>query len=412
MKKALYWAFLMILVVMLLVVSQVALAKAKVNLSLVLITGHDPFKTVAENYMKENPNVIIDVQLIPTEQFKTIIQAKFAANDAPDIFPVFNEPQTYEYFSNGYIADLSKMTKIIRRMNPGADSPLRTEDGKLFALPVEVQLIYAYYNRDMFKASGLTIPKTWDQFLSVCKTLKEKGLVPIALGHKDSWVTQMIPYALSASLVHHKDPKFLKLAMQAKAKYADNPGWQDIMRKYKELITAGYIQDGSLSTSFEQALQMFATGKAGITVNGTWAMGTINDMKPQFAVGGFPVPPNAGDKPAASASINGGYTLSARSKNLNEARKFLEYMVSPKSLKIYLKDKGPSPFKDVQVDLSPAINEVVTLEKGMPMYNFDNWAMGVQDVFMRSIQELIAGTMTGAEALKAVDQATEKANNR
>jgi raffinose/stachyose/melibiose transport system substrate-binding protein len=383
-----------------------------VHLSLILITGHDPFQSVVDNYVKANPGVTVDVQNMPTEQFKTIIKTKFAADDAPDVFPIFNDDESVSYVKNGYVADLSGMSDVVSRLKTGADSTLRTDTGVLFAFPVEMQLIFMYYNKDMFKAKGVSIPKTWDDFVAACKTFMDKGITPITIGHKDTWTTQMIPYGLTPAKVHNKDPKFQKDVLKGLKKYADNAGWVDIMSKYEYLLGQGFFNKGSLGTSFEQSLQMFANGDAAMTPNGTWAMGTINDMKPAFAVGGFPIPADKADAPAASASINGGYTVYAKSKNMDSAKKLLAYMVSPAGLSIYLKDKGPAPFKDVNISLAPAINEVIDLEKGMPLYNFDNWAIGVQEVFMKSIQEMVAGQINAIAVLKACDEATKKALNR
>jgi raffinose/stachyose/melibiose transport system substrate-binding protein len=59
--------------------------------------------------------------------------------------------------------------------------------GKIYAVPMEQDLMGVYYNRDLFKKLGLEVPKTYAEFKAVVEKLKEAGAVPIAFGNKDRW---------------------------------------------------------------------------------------------------------------------------------------------------------------------------------------------------------------------------------
>ena len=48
-----------------------------------------------------------------------------------------------------------------------------------------------FYNPKVMADAGITtMPKTWDDLLAACKTLKDKGVDPIALGSKNRWPAQ------------------------------------------------------------------------------------------------------------------------------------------------------------------------------------------------------------------------------
>ena len=48
-----------------------------------------------------------------------------------------------------------------------------------------------FYNKSVFSKAGInTMPRTWDEFLSLCAKLKSRGITPIALGSKNRWPAQ------------------------------------------------------------------------------------------------------------------------------------------------------------------------------------------------------------------------------
>ncbi len=382
------------------------------KLDVVLTTGHEAFQNAIDKYVEQNPDVEVNVQEIPTEEFKTIIKTKFASDDAPDIFPVFSGDEAESYYENGYLADLSDMEDVVARFEEGADSTLRTEDGALYGLPIEIQLILGYYNKDLFEQYDLEVPKTWDELLNICEVFQENGITPIALGHKEEWVTQMISYGLNATKIQVKDPEFYKGTADGTSKFAECSGFLDTLEKYQDLIEKGYIQEGSLSTTADQQYEMFVREEAAMTFTGTWGNAAIENLGPEFELGGFQIPGDEGEVFGASASINGGYGVYGKSDNLELAKDLLAFMVSPDILAEYLQDKGPSPYSDVEVDLRTAIKECYAMEEGQQLCQFDNiyWAPGVDAVFYKGVQEMVAGTKEPIDILKSMDEATEKAN--
>ncbi len=54
-----------------------------------------------------------------------------------------------------------------------------TVDGKVLALPMGLTLKGIVVNRTLLENEGLTMPRTWAEFLEVLEALKEKGYTPI-----------------------------------------------------------------------------------------------------------------------------------------------------------------------------------------------------------------------------------------
>lgn len=52
------------------------------------------------------------------------------------------------------------------------------KDGQMYLMPNALYAEYFAYRKDIFGQYGLEVPKTWDEFLNVCKVLKDNGEIP------------------------------------------------------------------------------------------------------------------------------------------------------------------------------------------------------------------------------------------
>lgn len=330
-------------------------SKETIKLSVILITGYEFYQDAIEAYSAEHPEVSIDVQTMDTDSYKTLIKTKLASEDAPDILPVFAEADFLSYYENGYLEDLSDMTETLDRLNNGAINSFMTEDGGVLGIPYVQEFLLAYYNKDLFETYNLSAPTTYEELMNICKTFKDNGIIPVAQGNKDTWVTQILPYSLNATSVQDADPTFYEGTASGQNKFADNPGWLDTLTKYDQMVKDGYINAGSLSMTSEQMYEMFATEEAAMTFTGTWGDINIYALNPTFEVGGFPIPASGGST-GVSTSISGGLGIYGGSKNKEAAKELLGYMLSKEVMEQY-GSTLISCFSDVKSDLSNALFE-------------------------------------------------------
>ena len=59
------------------------------------------------------------------------------------------------------------------------------KDGQMYLMPNALYAEYFAYRKDIFGQYGLEVPKTWDEFLNVCKVLKDNGEIPLIVGGKE-----------------------------------------------------------------------------------------------------------------------------------------------------------------------------------------------------------------------------------
>ena len=143
---------------------------------------------VAQEFMKKNPDITIEFQGSDHEDYISKLKMATQSDSLPDVFWI--EPSMLSEFSeNGYIYDLTEDAKVRGIMDRFQDGMLDVNmvDGKLYGLPSEVMLPCYYYNKEIFKKYNLEVPKTWDEFLEVCKVLSAEGVTPIAKGALSNW---------------------------------------------------------------------------------------------------------------------------------------------------------------------------------------------------------------------------------
>ena len=79
-----------------------------------------------------------------------------------------------------------------------AVKPFVTLNNKYWAVPSEITAITFFYNRALFQRAGVTPPKTWDQFVTVCRKLKAKGIAPLTVtGTFNGYMQLYLDYLLA-----------------------------------------------------------------------------------------------------------------------------------------------------------------------------------------------------------------------
>ncbi|WP_373232359.1 ABC transporter substrate-binding protein [Cohnella sp.] len=368
---------------------------------------------INERFHQEYPNIMVQVEYAPVDQYQNIIRSRFVAGGAPDLLGVFPGKWQEPFAQAGFLMDLSG-SDWADSLLPDARKTMTT-NGKIYAMPVNRNAIGVLYDKKLFNELGLKAPHTWDEFLSLCETIKQKGVVPIALGLKDQWVTQIIPYAMAPSAIYRDRPGFDAEMYAGKASFSNSP-WTEMLEDYAGLEKKGYFNEGFLGTTYDQMVQMLATGKAAMMVMGNWSLGPIQLTNPNANIGMFPLPYGDPDKPNwVSSGVSIGIGASSATPYPEDVKKYLAYWSRPDIYTLFLeKTKSFSVYKDVTPELDPAQAEIeLAFQAGTYPFLDQNWPSGVQDTLFQVLQNLMAGggTYPVGKALSELDKVFEEAKS-
>ncbi len=155
-------------------------------------------------------------------------------------------------------------------------------------MPVEYEGLHLFYNVDMFKKYGWSVPRTYNEVIDLGKEIQSKGLMVFitglagCLGCWEWWYT----YAMNAELGN----KGLYEILTGARPWTD-AGAVTAMEKLKNLWDLGYISDkDAAAISGDEEWTYFGEQKAAMIMEGTWAFGTIEQYVKDFTYGVTTVP--------------------------------------------------------------------------------------------------------------------------
>ncbi|QTV79329.1 extracellular solute-binding protein [Microbacterium sp. NIBRBAC000506063] len=177
------------------------------------------------------------------------------------------------------------------------------------------------------------------------------------------------------------------------------------------MLEADCFQPEPLGTSYENAIQLVATGEAISMISVTSTFAALLGAAPEgtaFVFGAFPATDNP-DETWISAGGTGGYAINAAAKNPVAARLFMDFLGSDEMLAEVARVQNALP--------SITSDSFETPESLLPMlpyveagkthpYNDQLWPNAmVATVLIEQVQLFVGGQISAEDALAAMDAA-------
>ncbi len=220
-------------------------------------------------------------------------------------------------------------------------------NGKRYLIPFGYHYAGMFYNPKVMASAGITaMPKTWDDLVAACKTLKAKGIAAFALGSKNKWPAQ---FWFDYILLRTAGPDYRAKLMAGKASYTDAEV-KTAMGMWKSLIDDGCFAANSNANDWTDAADQVAKGSAAMTLMGTWITGywNTNGLKPGEDYDFFEFPKIKDGVPNAAVGPVDGLVTAANAKHPEAARKLLSWLISDPAVQ--------AKWATVQGALSPNVN--------------------------------------------------------
>lgn len=299
---------------------------------------------IIDEYMKENNNVTIQVEALDEEAYKTKFKA-YAMDGMPDVVSIWGQPSFLgEVLDAGVLAELNEADYASYGFVPGSLEGFK-KDGKLYGLPRNTDIMSFYYNKKLFDDHGWKVPATYEELLALSKTIKEAGIVPVAMDGGDGWPMAIYLTDLLVR-IEGKDAATLINKAVGAGDFSD-PKFTQAVDLLVQSAKAGMFQTGYDSQDYGTAMNLFTNGQAAMFYMGSWesSMALNKDIKEDIRtnVRAFTMPVINGGKGTQNdiaAWNGGGYAVSADSKVKEEAIKFLNYMYQPDKLSKYGWENG------------------------------------------------------------------------
>lgn len=318
----------------------------------------DAYTKIAEK-LKEEKGIELEFQVTPDSQGTSLAQTKLASGEVPDII-MLNIPENYyTYDAEKNFTDLSNEEWIDRLSFD--KSEIEYTDGKIYGMPITgfSGVMGVVYNKKVFEDLGIEVPKTYDDFLEACKTIKEAGKTPIQMSGSDTWTIQIAPMIYLADALGDNASETYDKLYNAEVKLSDIPEFKEALEQFQSLFTDGYTNEDFTVAKFDDAKMKVAQGDAAMLISGEYAVTDMTSNYPDAEIGMFPLPYNDTDKFLTSKYVFG-YSIPKDSKNVDLAKEVLDTLSQPEYLEIYLESNAlNTPFKDVESkNLNPILKEI------------------------------------------------------
>ena len=281
--------------------------------------------------------------------YVTKLQLYINSNALPDIYGCANGALSKAAKDIGAIVNLGDELERVgakANMNEAVyDFFKDAQDGNVYLFPESLNCEFFLYRKDIFEKYNLEPPKTWNEFLEVCKTLKEKGEIPLVVAGKENW--QLMRYLSFAPWRMTKD-QFIMNYIGQKDKFSTNTAADLGAKLLYTLGTEGYFQGGFLSTDYTAATDLFFGGTGCMWYSGSGQITQASEMYAKGELGFFPVPDVDGqENMKTNIPIHGGFGKAFNAKTYDDTMKeFFQYMCENYSDACYNDAKVFSPFKD------------------------------------------------------------------
>ena len=162
-------------------------------------------------FEKKYPNITVQRQSVTWTDLMQELPLKLKSPSPPDIVPPNNGWQSLgtlvqgglvddlNSYATAYGWDKSVPASILRQQEFSANGQ-QMGTGVLFGMPVALSsMIEVYYNRSLLQHLGLSVPTTYNEFVTDLAKAKQAGITPIALGNQgQSGITQPLYSVMDA----------------------------------------------------------------------------------------------------------------------------------------------------------------------------------------------------------------------
>jgi multiple sugar transport system substrate-binding protein len=287
-----------------------------------------------DDFQKANPQCAVKLSFIPKADEYTQAKSAVRTGQAPDIF--YMEPDEPEFVTDGYLAPLDDVVDL-SNLNDWAKQAWSYK-GHVYAVPPEAYTVEVYYNRDLLKQLGVTLPGnaqlTQDGFTDMVKKAAAANLTAVSSSSGD----RPFPGAFLSyeALLHTLGAEDYGKLLDGQLSYKD-PRVISALTWFKGIVDAGAFPKSFSTLKLGESHYYFYQKPGAVTFpDASWYTGRA------FA------PPDAGGQPAnfplgimqapamtngacptcKTLSVGGSFVMYSRSKNKECAGALLKSMAT------------------------------------------------------------------------------------
>lgn len=337
---------------------------------------------VIQEYNASQSNYEVTAKYVPFADFKKQLSIGASADELPDI-AILDSPDHASYVDMGIFEDITGKFDVSNYYEGTVNSC--TVDGKLYGVPFGVNCLALYYNEDMLKDAGCSVPTTWDELKETAKALTTDNVTGLALCsvQNEEGTFNFVPWLWSTGATSYD---------------INNENGIRALTFIQSLIDEGVMSKECINWTQGDVMNQFISGNVAMMENGPWQIPTMQSEAPDLNWKVMLIP-----KDAEYSSVLGGENYAViNGGNVDGALDFLTYATSEEKVKFMMEKFGY-----ISADKTIAGNQFEADSPYQPFVEELNYAMprgplaewpSVSDAISLAFNQVITGTVTPEDA--------------
>lgn len=368
----------------------------------------DVIDVIAKKYQEVNPEIIVDVEYIPVEQYMNTLMNRSLAGELPDLFMGWPGSSMEWFYENNLVEDLSHEKWVQQIDETMIDEVTYEETIRMF--PLNKTFICFCYNKDLFEELNIEIPKDYDDFIKICELLKKHNKLPIALGSRDSSGYIYTTWMMLASEIYAYNQSYDEQLFTGQEKMSSEK-WYTILKRQNDWITNGYVNSNHLAIDrMSSSLDTFIKGDAAMFIFGSWELNSIYDrmenLDTSFELGFFPMP-STNDSGILVCASGEGLCVNKDSKVKQEAMKVLSFFANDEINSLLNTSMNSfTSLKDKTIEYNLKLSVISKYISDQKIWGYPDaaWPRSVGDKLALLFPKYLAGIIDEKEFMSEMDK--------
>ena len=372
-------------------------------------------------FMEQHPDVNIVREVIDFQQMQQTVNTALASGTGPDAVYYGTGPAYSGVLADaGLILSLEEMAEQYGWNDRVAAAALEQAelDGELYALPLEIDLIGMYVNKDIMDENGWETPETLDELVAFCGEAREAGYIPFAFSNNPGW-SAFHQFTYTSNNMIGPDAMY-DLLFNNEGSWDTPEQIQSIEAYFVDLRDAGCFSEDVNALTYDDGNALFFNGEAVLHPTGSWLIPDITEQMPDANLEYVPFPALEGGQGRFwDSGLGSAWLISSQSEHQELAGQFLDFLISPEAAKIWA-EEGDTPIPvqldPSELDVSPLLRSVLEVlnqaasDEIQLGYNIDVLAPAeFNDVMLNGFQAILAGDKTPEQQAADLQAAWEEA---
>lgn len=293
-------------------------------------SGKDGMDAVARAFEEENPDINVEIQVTPWDQYWPKLEASALGGSMPDVF-VMHSQEIAKYMEGDVLLSLNDFIEEkeidMQKFPEDITEIYTTDEEEILAIPRDYDTIGLWYNKEIFDEAGIDYPDetwTWDTLLDTALELTDEEndiygmLAPV--NNQEGYY----------SFLYQNDGYVLN---EEKTESGfRNPNTIEAMQWYVDLSLKHGVSPTAAQFADNDRMVYFQSGRAAMGTFGSYQASTF--VRNEYTAEHVDVAPLPKGKTNATIYNGTGNAIAADTEHPEEALKFLEFLSSEEGMRI------------------------------------------------------------------------------